>query len=324
MFSQNTIVFEFLNDWEKRVNKKEFGSKGFQVTAKKLTPELSKELPPIEEDKQFNNPETNMMWDLKVKKFYFTCLATFEFHLFEGVGLDVFREQNNIFMWSKQMNEPFRLNYRKNMTLDLKGQPYETAMPMLQHLHTNEEATLETHIKYLLWITEYYGGIKRGDIPDSRFVNRWKEYIATNLDRFKGTREIKHGQKHRNVCKMRSEMTQKFMSLFPSYPVKETLKLWCLRLATQLILIHYDEYRLLYVNKKGLKDYKKDTKDHHFVDPLMKHKLVIMPSRPADLSKDFKMRFGVSNADIEKWKIVVREQKPYKRSHSKGGSKKYR
>ena len=43
-----------------------------------------------------------------------------------------------------------------------------------------------------------------------------------------------------------------------------------------------------------------------------------------DLSKDFKMRFGVSNADIEKWKIVVREQKPYKRSHSKGGSKKYR
>ena len=83
MLSQNKVFDEFINDWEKRVNKKEFGSKGFQVTAKKLTPELSKELPPIEEDKQFNNPETNMMWDLKVKKFYFTCLATFEFHLFD-------------------------------------------------------------------------------------------------------------------------------------------------------------------------------------------------------------------------------------------------
>ena len=54
MLSQNKVFDEFINDWEKRVNKKEFGSKGFQVTTKKLTPELSKELPPIKEDKPRN------------------------------------------------------------------------------------------------------------------------------------------------------------------------------------------------------------------------------------------------------------------------------
>tara|TARA_A100001015_G_scaffold193018_1_gene215135 strand:+ start:2475 stop:3446 length:972 start_codon:yes stop_codon:yes gene_type:complete len=323
MLSQNKVFDEFIIDWRTIVNKKEFGSKGFQVTTKKLTPKLSKELPPLKKDKQFNNPEKNIMWDLKIKKFYLTCRATFEFKLFDGVVLDLFREMNNVFLWSQQMNEPYRLNHIKTLKIDLNGKPYETALPMLQHLETNEEASIETHVKYLQWITEYYGGIKRGGIPDSRFVNRWKEYISENLDRFKGAMEIKHGEKHRNVCKMRSEMTQKFMSLFPSYPLKDTLKLWCSRLATQLILIHYGEYKLLYVNKKG-ENYKKDSKDYQFIDPTITNKAVLLPTRASDLSRDFKKRFGVTNEEIEKWKIEVREQKPYKRSHSKGGSKKYR
>ena len=330
MFSQNQLLNEFINHWGKQINKQEFGSKGFQVTRKIFGPEQSKQLKKAKSKEGYEDKDLstdNMLWDLKVGKFYLTCCATYEYFLFEGQYLDAFREQNNVFMWSKTVNEPYRLHHTKVLKVlphYMGGDAKETVMPMLQHLQTNEEASIETHVKYLFWITDYYGGIKRGEIPDSRFVNKWKEYLAENLDRFKGAMELKHGEKHRNVCKMRSEMTQKFMSLFPHYEPKETIKLWCLRLATQLILIHYDEYRLLYVNKKGLKDYKRDTKDHHFVDPLMKHKLVIMPSRPADLSKDFKMRFGVSNADIEKWKIVVREQKPYKRSHSKGGSKKYR
>ena len=325
MFSQNKVLHEFINQWGKQLNKQEFGSKGFQVTRKIFGPEQSKQLKKAKSKEGYEDKDLstdNMLWDLKVGKFYLTCVATYENFLFQGQFLDIFRESNNVYMWSKTMNEPYRLSHTKALKV-LGGEPKEITLPMLQHLQTNEEASLETHIKYLFWITDYYGGVKRGEIPDTRFVNRWKEYLAENLDRFKGAMEIKHGEKHKNVCKMRSEMTQKFMSLFPHLEPRETIKLWCSRLATQLILIHYGEYILAYVDKKNLSErYKRKAKDRHFIDPLTKNKY--LPTRPADLSKDFKKRFGVTNEDIEKWKIEVREQKPYKRSHSKGGSKKYR
>ena len=287
MINQNKIVGEFIELWKSKTEQQEFGTKGFQITSKKLSRKQSKELPPVEHDADLS--KDNMLWNLKVKKFYMTCLATFEYVRFEGVMLDTFREQNNCYMFS----QVFKTKYRLSHTI-VSNKPY----PILEHVLNGEEATFEIYIKYLKWLSEYYGGIKRGEIPDTRFIPRYITYLAlTQMDKFKEKKEVLKGIQYINAPRLRSKLSQHMLKILEKqsagfYPYYNK---WATRLATKLCLIHYQHYSANNV-----------------------------PSRDTDLQKAFQNKFNVSKKEIDEWRIKTRDETPYSRAHRQGGSRKFK
>ena len=262
-------------------------SEGFQISAPKLYSQ-----PSTEEAKE----KIYSMWELGGRKLSIYFVKYDRTLVLNETQSETLRELNNI--------QEFNQAYQEDLGLMFDGPKDKASLCYLVNFETEEEISLKTFFKYCLYTSE-----KKGAIPESYFRKLHLNHFATNkIDEFKTTKEKQLGHEHMDVPRLHHKISSLIIDTttvknlkYSDKEMKDYYYQWAANFAKQAILIHYNHYGL-FVQLKSESEIKKNLMKSYgnakFKDP--KNTNLEMPSRKADLIKDFYKRFKISSEDIIK------------------------
>lgn len=246
--------------------------------------------------KSTNSKEHETIWELGGKKLALYFVKYDRTLVLSEIQTEFFRELNNI--------KEFNLAYSEDLGLKFTGEKDNPQYPYLVEFKTEKEVSLKTFFKYCLYTSQ-----KKGMIPESYFRKLHLVYFALNkIEEFKSSTEKQFGVEYMDIPRLHHKINSFIMDnslaknlTYAEKGLKDYYYQWAGIFTKQALLIHYNHYEhfvQLKTKKQIEKNSPKSYKDAKLIDPL-NHKLE-MPSRKADLIKDFYKRFKISSEDIIK------------------------
>lgn len=244
--------------------------------------------------KSTNSKEHQTIWELGGKKLALYFVKYDRTLVLSEMQTEFLRELNNI--------KEFNLAYNEDLGLKFTGEPNNPQYPYLIEFETEKEVSLKTFFKYCLYTSQ-----KKGMIPESYFRKLHLVYFALNkIEEFKSSSEKQFGNEYMDIPRLHHKINSFIMdnSLAKNLTnaekeLKDYYYQWAGIFTKQALLIHYNHYEHfveLKTKKEKDKNAPKSYKDAKLKDPL-NHQLE-MPSRKADLNKDFYKRFKINPEDI--------------------------